>query len=308
MIQFGLVGFLLLMLISATAVSTVVAHPIQFIGELIFTTGDTSKPSDEIMKLYESFLGSEEGIACIMYIGEISVSDGQTSYSKEYYLLPCLMTVRSEDEADLSHLKVLLLKAHEIRLQEPNDIDYIQALKQTDAFQNIKQLSDSTILSYIEQLAFNPGTDHLPTCTEDLRKIAQNDIYIGLSNPFIPTYRGQCTWWAYSRCLEVTGIRMPTNNARSWYKNTDLEMGNQPRSQSVLALWDDGDGKQHVIFVEDYRDGIITISEGNTGGDGTLEYTREHYLDLLRYTKTSYEMFKTLRIDNYDHYVFIYTH
>ena len=101
---------------------------------------------------------------------------------------------------------------------------------------------------------------------------------------------------------------MPTSNARDWAKDTTLKTGKEPKSKSVLSIWDNGsNGRQHVIFIEDYSNGYITFSEGNIGGDGTVEYTREHYLELLRYGRMSESEFMRTRVYPYDHFKFIYT-
>ena len=78
------------------------------------------------------------------------------------------------------------------------------------------------------------GGTGVPTCTEDLIDIAQGDLYLNASNPFIGGgYRGQCTWWCWTRCMQLTGVNMPTCNARDWVARTTLPTGTEPRARSV---------------------------------------------------------------------------
>lgn len=305
-----------MIIIIITAAGTVITHPISFLGEMIFSGGDTQLISKEIKETYQQFLSSDLGIECLNYIGQLSMDHTSIYYHSEYYLVPSMIaldTGKQEDKQmslESSGIKPLIKKAYQLRQSNENDYDYIQALKNETLFKKITQLSDTTLLLYMTELSGRSliSSDELPTCTADLQLIASSEIYIGNSNPFVASgYRGQCTWWAWSRCKETTGIIMPTGNARDWHATTSLNMGKEPRSKCVLDMWDNGLGKQHVIFIENFENGIITFSEGNIGNNGSDEYTNIHYLELLRYGRVDYETFFNTRIAAYDNYIYIYT-
>lgn len=308
-------SFFLFIIIPISVGGAVVTHPIQFFSELVFGTGETVKVDKEVIKMYDNFLKSDLGSHSLSYIHElISESPSTYSYGYSYYLVPALLSIQTaEDEKEMSvdenNFKILIKECYNLRKDTVGDTNYCQALKDNDNFSSLKDLSDSTILLYIQELGASTGSlEGIPKTIKDLQTIALGELYSGSGNPFVASgYRGQCTWWAWSRCLDVTGYQMPTNDARNWWSSTNFPQGKEPRSLSVLDLWDDGYGKQHVIFIEDYSNGIITYSEGNMGGDGTVEYTREHYLEMLRCGSMEYSLFLEQRIKAYDNYTFIYT-
>lgn len=308
-------SFFLFIAIPFSVAGAVVSHPIQFFSELVFGSGETVKVDKEVITMYENFLKSDLGSQALSYIHElISENASATSYGYSYYLVPVLLVAQTtEDQKDTnideSNFKSLIKEAYSIRKDTVGDTNYCQALKDSDTFNVLDKLSDSTILLYIQELGASTGSlEGIPKTIKDLQTIALGELYSGAGNPFVASgYRGQCTWWAWSRCLDVTGYQMPTNDARNWWNSTNFPQGKQPKSLSVLDLWDDGYGKQHVIFIEDYSNGIITYSEGNMGGDGTVEYTREHYLEMLRCGSMEYSLFLEQRIKAYDNYIFIYT-
>lgn len=112
-------------------------------------------------------------------------------------------------------------------------------------------------------------------------------------------YKGQCTWYAFGRALEVSGKIMPSGNAQTWLSSAiamGLETGSTPSKNSVVVLA--GNTFGHVAFVESYDGTSITISEGNVGnpcskksaGCSQVEYANNHANEMVR-TKT-YSSFK----------------
>lgn len=313
-----LIGAIILILIMLPTVvaGAIIQNPIGFIGEVIFGTGDTSNLTDEIREMYDSFIETDLGKQSLLYIEDLQ-NDKTIRYRKSYYLLPCLICIPKENTdhenqtLESTGLKEMLDITFQLRQANTLDEDYILNLKLNDVFMSLSDISNTTLLMYMNKLGGSEivNIEGLPGSTDDLRTIAQGDIYIGSSNPFVVSgYRGQCTWWCWSRAKELTGHTMPTGNARDWYSMTNLPTGTEPRTHSVLALWDAyGEGKQHVIFIENYQDGVITFSEGNIGGDGSVEYTEAHYLELLNFGQMDYNAFRTLRMETYDMYRFIYT-
>ncbi len=107
-----------------------------------------------------------------------------------------------------------------------------------------------------------------------------NSKYYTSDNPFYPKYEGQCTWYAWGRVYEKTGIKFDvTANAADWFYRTSFPKGYEPRANSI-AVWGTTEGNPygHVAFVE-YVDGdTIYFTEANvdtfrTGGgyDGRLK-------------------------------------
>lgn len=115
-------------------------------------------------------------------------------------------------------------------------------------------------------------------------------------NPYVPTYRGQCTWFVWGRVSEVFDIKLPRamGDGGSWlgyaqgYPDKFIT-GTQPRAGSILVL--SGGVWGHVSFVEsvDFKKGTMIISEGNinnpcsnaNSGCNMFEYAREHYKELM---------------------------
>ncbi len=81
---------------------------------------------------------------------------------------------------------------------------------------------------------------------------------------------GQCVWYAWGRAYEVTGKSVPLVSGRSsakyWIdnaRNGGFPTGPVPAKDSV-AVWGGAEYDYgHVAYVEDVKDGIITISESN---------------------------------------------
>ncbi len=102
-------------------------------------------------------------------------------------------------------------------------------------------------------------------------------------------YKGQCTWFAYGRALEVSNLSMPTTDAQTWLTKAitmGYKTGTQPSTYSVVVLM--GRKHGHVAFVESYDGQKITISEGNTSNpcsDGScsqVEYAKNHANEMVK--------------------------
>lgn len=98
----------------------------------------------------------------------------------------------------------------------------------------------------------------------------------GSGNPFDPTYRGQCTWWAQERYHQLTGLWTPcTGNAGQWQgqaASAGWETGANPPNgiPSIICLQGNaGQGVQaggvgHVAIVESVNtDGSVVTSNMN---------------------------------------------
>ncbi|GHU58491.1 hypothetical protein FACS1894133_3340 [Clostridia bacterium] len=78
---------------------------------------------------------------------------------------------------------------------------------------------------------------------------------------------GQCTWYAYGRAKEVTGVSLPWSlNARKWYaaaKASGFKVSATPRANSIV-VWDGG-SYGHVGFVESVSGNTVKFSHANYG-------------------------------------------
>jgi len=114
-------------------------------------------------------------------------------------------------------------------------------------------------------------------------------------------FKGQCTWFAYGRALELFNIKMPSGNAQTWLNSAvamGYETGTQPSYNSVIVLM--GSTAGHVAYVEAYDGKSITISEGNIGNPcknnlscSAVEYANEHANEMVRIkTYESFDEYK----------------
>jgi len=88
------------------------------------------------------------------------------------------------------------------------------------------------------------------------------------NNPFHRSYSGQCTWFAWGRTNEITGVEIETlGNAKTWWINTQLPKGKTPLPDSI-AIWNnDRQGNSsnsgHVAYVEYIDNNNIYYNEAN---------------------------------------------
>lgn len=76
---------------------------------------------------------------------------------------------------------------------------------------------------------------------------------------------GQCTWYAWGRAYELTGVKLPCrNDAKTWYSvasNNGYLVGADP-VENAIAVWSKGK-YGHVAYVEAVNGNNVTISESN---------------------------------------------
>ena len=81
---------------------------------------------------------------------------------------------------------------------------------------------------------------------------------------------GQCTWYAWGRVREVTGVKLnPYSNAKTWADSAradGLTVSNTPRANSVI-VWgaNSKTAYGHVGYVESVSGEYITFSHANWG-------------------------------------------
>lgn len=94
------------------------------------------------------------------------------------------------------------------------------------------------------------------------------------ANPFAQSgLSGQCTWYAWGRTYELTGIDLPCRgNANTWYDvaaQNGFTVSGTPRENSVIC-WEGGAFADygHVGFVEAFDGTNVTISQSNYNWSG----------------------------------------
>lgn len=89
------------------------------------------------------------------------------------------------------------------------------------------------------------------------------------ANPYNPNVNYNCTYWAWQKAYENTGVQLPAwGNAKDWYSsaiNAGYSVGKIPQARSI-AVWDAGglSSYGHVAYVTEYNSstGQIYIQEG----------------------------------------------
>lgn len=128
---------------------------------------------------------------------------------------------------------------------------------------------DGRYTQYLPQVQAALGsTNAATTATKNYKQ--------GAGNPFDPTFRGQCTWWAQARYHELTGLWTPcTGNAGQWAaqaKAAGWETGSTPPNgiPSIICLQGNAGqgvtpgGVGHVAIVESINtDGSVITSNMN---------------------------------------------
>ena len=308
----GVCATLLLLMIPIVTVGAVISNPLGFLGEVMFGNGNnTEKDKDQIETLYNLFLNSDIGINVAAYLHELEVEE---NVSDTDILLPFILSFNNESLSSLDTYTMESLNAkdkidilYNLRIKNSDDMDYLTAVKKENDFQLLNSFSDTSLLAYLENIKNNIHSNS----SNSLDINVDSDLY-QKDNPFIPTYRGQCTWFVYCRALEVTGKIMPTGNARDWLKQTNLPTGNTPKTHAV-AVFAGSDGSQHVLFIEKYEGEKITFSEGNydnpcyDGSCDMVNYANTHYKELVNVQTMPYNAFIIQRETNMDLLGFIYT-
>lgn len=100
-------------------------------------------------------------------------------------------------------------------------------------------------------------------------------------NPFAwSDLYGQCTWYAFGRAYERTGIDIKCRgNANTWYSvaaNNGFSVGSTPRANSIV-VWNYG-AYGHVGYVEAVNGNTITVSEANNAALGNWTDQKQNTL------------------------------
>lgn len=87
-------------------------------------------------------------------------------------------------------------------------------------------------------------------------------------------YYGQCTWYAWGRAYERTGVSLNecTGNAATWYnaaQKAGRSVGSTPKANSI-AVFGTSAGYGHVGYVEAVNGNTVTLSESNNAAYGKV--------------------------------------
>lgn len=167
--------FTLIFILPITTAGTIVTHPLSFTAELIFGEGDTKIVDEETIKeLYSQFLSSDIGNETVQYINDkVNNDETETFFENVWYIFPIILSVKNADETstfESLNIGSMIDKAYNLRKQYERDEDYISALKRDNIFSSLKQLSDTTLLTYIGYLKTSDITDVEVTGDSELGK------------------------------------------------------------------------------------------------------------------------------------------
>lgn len=94
-----------------------------------------------------------------------------------------------------------------------------------------------------------------------------------------PDTGGNCTWYAWGRCYEVTGHKLPAwGDAGAWYQravNAGYETGTTPRENSIMC-WTTSNTYGHVAFCESVSGDVVTWTQSNWSGPAFNTVSNNH--------------------------------
>lgn len=150
--------FVIIFMIPVTVAGAIASDPIGFIGEIIFGSGDTKEVTKDVETLYKQFIDGKIGSQTIEYISE-QTKDRDKIYGNAHYLIPVLLIMdekstdqdASFDSLNIAELIDILI---DLRYDQKNEIDddYISAVKKDSHFSKLNELTNTTILTYINKL------------------------------------------------------------------------------------------------------------------------------------------------------------
>ena len=122
---------------------------------------------------------------------------------------------------------------------------------------------------------FNKVEATLPGASSEYTFVSKDELKNGkaYNSPANTWEKGQCTWYAWGRMLDVTGISLPRElgNAKEWYDNIPAEYRCELKDKCIVVIGDfyfsDGtyNANGHVMFLEkvDMDKKQVYLSEGN---------------------------------------------
>lgn len=121
-----------------------------------------------------------------------------------------------------------------------------------------------------------------------------SSAYQSNTNPFYASgyggrasdgYDGECTWYAWGRAYEKTGVALPCRGyANDWTleaAKAGYSTGTEAQANSIMVEHYSGTG--HVFFVEKVENGYAYVSEGNWNG-----YYHEDSINLSTHRRTAW--------------------
>lgn len=105
-----------------------------------------------------------------------------------------------------------------------------------------------------------------------------SSAYSSKTNPFYPTYKRQCTWYAWGRMLEVNGKAITFNGrsyAKAWANNVTNCSRVDLQDKCVAVTSIGGGGYGHVVFVEHVDGTYVYYTEDNFNSSTNLKVKKE---------------------------------
>jgi hypothetical protein len=134
--------------------------------------------------------------------------------------------------------------------------------------------------NFIISLLFFFASINLAIATPALANLNSAGYTTAGGNPFVNITPRQCTWYAWGRAFEKTGIKVQFSqnsgrNGEAWYRLvTGLNKGSTPQSNSLVSF---GPTKSypegHVAFIEEVNNGSVVLSEANVSS--RTDYTMQ---------------------------------
>lgn len=223
-VKFTIIGVALsffLIMVPVTVIGAIVENPVDFIGDLIFETGDTTAVSYEIEELYNEFLKSTLGKQTLEYISK--KNDKQENiYDAAYYVFPLLLVTEENKNATFESLcySEKLDVLYELRYTNSDHFAYIHAVKNHNLFKKISSLSDTTLMTYINHfMGTSADENHEITGDSVLGNTIAEKALTKLGCPYYwgasgPNYF-DCSGLVYWACRE-SGLSIPRVTADSY--------------------------------------------------------------------------------------------
>ena len=89
----------LLFLIPVTVIGAIVENPMGFLGEVIFTDGDTTKVSKEVEEMYKEFFKKNIGKDIVNYINK-KLEEKEKKYPETYFTIPIVLILNENDKLE----------------------------------------------------------------------------------------------------------------------------------------------------------------------------------------------------------------
>lgn len=201
---------ILLFLIPVTVIGAIVENPMGFLGEVIFTDGDTTKVSKEVEEMYKEFFKKNIGKDIVNYINK-KLEEKEKKYSETYFTIPMVLILNENDKLKDETFESLKLNQKidilfDLRYEDNNDENYLKTLKENDNFKNISSLSNTTLMTYINYFSKNTEENIIVSGNSELGNSIAKSALSKQGCPYVWGAQGpdsfDCSGLVYWACKE----------------------------------------------------------------------------------------------------------